>query len=488
MTEQSRQLTVVQEVRAAMQKMQPEFRAVLPAHVAPETFTRIAQTALQTNADLQQCSARSVIAAVTKCAETGLLPDGEEGALVAYNVKVSKRNEPDRWEKQAKFLPMVRGIRNQVQRSGVVADWKSRIVYEGDEFEHLDGDVESLVHKPQHIEGAAPKLVYSIAYFKDGTISRHVMRMDAVLRIRKKSRSANNGPWDTDFEEMVHKTCLKQHGKRLPKGKEEEAIRLKKAFAAIDHAEGFDEDEVEQIAPAAPAYALEHATARMREAAQESAFEELPPSTAPTAEPGIHNPVPRPKGKRKTAAEKLAEVEEGHRQRAEAAAAKAAAKAAAGNGNAQPAPALSPQPSQTSQAAPSSSPSSAPDAKRPIDWQQGDEMPSDLQDMEDGRDLAYEAACAADGSPDDSMAGVLGDDLDDGNEDPDAAAYRDGFKARMTGKARVPNRELCQDQGTASAWLQGYDQAAQMCAAGTQPKSFSELDAALDEIVGKVFA
>lgn len=475
----STELTVVQAVRQSLAKMEPDLRATLPAHVPFAQFARIAQTALQLSPELQQCSPRSIIAACTKCAETGLLPDGEEGALIAYNVNIEKnKDKPARWEKQAKFLPMVRGIRNQVQRSGAVKDWKVRIVYKGDTFRHVDGDVESLVHEPAHIEGDVPVLVYSIAYLENGALSRHVMRMDAVLRIRAKSRSKGSGPWVTDFEEMVKKTCLKQHSKALPKGKEDEAVRVKAALQAIDHAEGLDE-EVEQLAPSTPVPMLQAARERLAEVAQDSPFEDLPQhETLREAEEAageqqreLPQPPRKPRAPRKTAAEKLAEADQGQRDRAAAAEAKKAGNAAS----------AAPAPSVASVAAPSTA-----EAKRPIDWREGDDMPANMVE-EDGRDLAYEAACAADGPPE-NMAGTLDDEPDESEEDPDAAAYRDGFTKRMTGKSRVPDRAICQDQGTASAWLNGYDEAARMCAAGTQPKSFSDMEAALDELVGRTFA
>ena len=90
-------LPAVQEVRGAIEKMAPQFKAALPAHVSVDKFVRVTLTAVQTNPQLLEADRRTLFAAATKAAQMGLLPDGREGAIVTF-------------KGQAQWMPMVAGI------------------------------------------------------------------------------------------------------------------------------------------------------------------------------------------------------------------------------------------------------------------------------------------------------------------------------------------------------------------------------------------
>jgi recombination protein RecT len=444
-------LTVVQQVRQTLDKMRPELAAVLPSHLPVEAFVRLSQTALQVNPDLQACTVKSVIAACTRCAEAGLQPDGEEAALVAYSVKVKRRGENglmvEDWEKQAKFMPMVRGIRNQVQRSGMVKDWKARIVYSQDVFKHVDGDREELVHEPAYHPDDRPILVYSIAYLTNGEISRHVMRMEAVERIRRRSRSKDNGPWVSDTEEMVKKTCLKQHSKSLPKAKEDLARqRIEATMRALDDAEGVVDVEHRPALEAPPLATHEAARKRLQEAVELSAFDEPEDAQFTTLPPADQAPAPeqpkRTRAPRKTPAERLQEAEAPRQAKAAPAAAPAVQQ---------------PKPAPSLQAA-----------------------------VEEGRDLAYEAETSS--RQDDTFPGDLPSpsDPERQGEDPEELAYRDGWNARFSGKTRNIPPGIYNQEG-AQAWLQGYDTAQSTVSKGIAPKTEAESEKMLDQYASKVF-
>jgi recombination protein RecT len=467
-------LTVVQQVRQTLDKMRPELAAVLPSHLPVEAFVRLSQTALQVNPDLQQCTVKSVIAACTRCAEAGLQPDGEEAALVAYNVKVKRKGENGQvredWEKQAKFMPMVRGIRNQVQRSGLVKDWKARIVYSQDVFKHVDGDVEQLVHEPAYHPDDRPILVYSIAYLANGEISRHVMRMEAVERIRRRSRSKDNGPWVSDTEEMVKKTCLKQHSKSLPKAKEDMTRqRIEATMRALDDAEGVVDVEHRPALDAPPLATHEAARRRLQEAVELSAFDEPEDAQFTTLPPADQAPAPetpkRTRAPRKSPAERLQEAEAG-RQGNGRAAPDAAAQQTAAPSSSTPAPVGR----SASPAAPAKSPS--PEAA-----------------VDEGRDLAYEAETSARQVDDETFPGDMPSQLDPeerAGEDPEELAYRDGWNARFSGKTRNIPRGIY-DQKGAQAWLTGYDTAQSTVSRGIAPKTEAESERMLDQYASKVF-
>lgn len=204
-------LKPIDEVRSALTRMQPEFKAALPAHVSIEKFQRVMLTAVQQNANLLTADRRSLYGAAMRAAQDGLLPDGREGAIVTF-------------KDQAQWMPMVAGIMKKVRNSGEISTWSVQVVKEHDAFEFQLGDHEIIVHKPALSNRGKTIGAYSIVTMKDGEKSREWMNVEDVEAIRKRSRSGNSGPWVTDFDEMAKKTVVRRHSKRLPMSTDLDAI------------------------------------------------------------------------------------------------------------------------------------------------------------------------------------------------------------------------------------------------------------------------
>jgi recombination protein RecT len=197
------QVAVINEVRSAIERMSPQFKAALPSHVSVDRFVRVTLTAVQTNPNLLNADRRTLFAAATKAAQMGLLPDGREGAIVTF-------------KDQAQWMPMVAGIMKLVRNSGEISTWSVQAVYENDHFDFCLGDEEHITHKPNLANRGKLIAVYSIVTMKDGEKSREVMSVEDVLAIKARSRSGNSGPWVSDFAEMAKKTVIRRHSKRLP--------------------------------------------------------------------------------------------------------------------------------------------------------------------------------------------------------------------------------------------------------------------------------
>jgi recombination protein RecT len=99
-----------------------------------------------------------------------------------------------------------------ILRSGSVASIHADKVCDADEFVYDCGQIVS--HK---IDFRKPRgevfAYYAIITRKDGTKKCEVMSLDEVNAIRKRSKSANAGPWVTDFDEMAKKTVFKRASK-----------------------------------------------------------------------------------------------------------------------------------------------------------------------------------------------------------------------------------------------------------------------------------
>jgi recombination protein RecT len=87
--------------------------------------------------------------------------------------------------------------------------------------------------------------VYIVVKTADGDYLTHDMEIDAVYDIRSRSESykSNKGPWVSDAEEMIKKTCVKQAYKYWPK-----TDRLASAIHYLN-TEGHEGIELEQNKP-----------------------------------------------------------------------------------------------------------------------------------------------------------------------------------------------------------------------------------------------
>ncbi|ESW92677.1 recombinase RecT [Mesorhizobium sp. LSJC280B00] len=176
----------------------------MPAHIPVERFMRVVMTAIQNNPDLLKVSRHSLFNSAMKAAQDGLLPDSREGAIVPY-------------KDQAQWMPMIGGVRKKARNSGEIATWDVHAVHENDDFDFELGDNPFIRHKPTLGDPGKLIAVYSIATLKSGEISRDVMSVNAVEKIRTKSRGKNT-PWNDPifYDEMAKKTVARRHSKVLP--------------------------------------------------------------------------------------------------------------------------------------------------------------------------------------------------------------------------------------------------------------------------------
>lgn len=206
--------TLLQEIKADIAAMKPQFAILLPKG-AEDRFVRNIFTAIQKNEKLLRCTKASLYGSCMEAANDQLQPDGKEGVIIPYGEDDDGRGRAD----IAKWIPMTPGIRKKVLASGKLADLNVQVVYEGDEFDFQLGDDPFIHHKPSMRGGRTRKVIaaYSIATFPDGTKSREVMNGDQIEDIRKKSKS-KRGPWSDPvfYGEMARKTVTRLHAKQLP--------------------------------------------------------------------------------------------------------------------------------------------------------------------------------------------------------------------------------------------------------------------------------
>ena len=197
-------------VMGLLKTMHNEIARCLPKHLTPERMARIALTELRKTPKLQECDPMSFIAAIMQASQLGLEPGimGSCYLIPFWNSKLNKF--------ECTFMPGYRGFLDLARRSGQIVSLVARSVYENDEFTYEFGLKESITHKPTLHDKGELRAVYAVAILKDGGYQFDVMSKAEVESIRSTSKSKDNGPWVTHYEEMAKKTVLRRLFKWLP--------------------------------------------------------------------------------------------------------------------------------------------------------------------------------------------------------------------------------------------------------------------------------
>lgn len=213
MNNQNTQLTLRSQIES------PAFAAqvakVLPKILTPDRFIRVAVTAMTRTPKLRECDQASFFGAMLSLAQMGLEPDGRRAHLIPFE---NRR----RGCVECQLIIDYKGLAELAMRSGMISYLHADVVRDGDVFEYSLGEIKK--HVPHYLRRDSDKpekagdvfAVYAVARFKDGSTKAEVMSIDDVEGIRKRSRSGNSGPWQTDYNEMAKKTAFRRLSKWLP--------------------------------------------------------------------------------------------------------------------------------------------------------------------------------------------------------------------------------------------------------------------------------
>jgi len=198
-------VTVYEEFKLNLSKMDKQFAAVLPTHIPPEKFIRVALTAIQLRPELLNADRHGLFGELMKCAADGLIPDGREATINVYG------NAP-------KYLPMIGGICKKARNSGEIATIDAQVVYKNDKFESwTDERGPHFKHVKERGDRGEPILPYAYALTKDGGFYFEEVDEKQMAAIESASK-AKTGPWKGPFrDEMKRKSALRRLAKyRLP--------------------------------------------------------------------------------------------------------------------------------------------------------------------------------------------------------------------------------------------------------------------------------
>lgn len=206
---------------AMVKQYSDDFRAVLPSHIKPEQWVRLAQGALKKGkkqggrTELEIAAANNpgvFLASLLDAARLGLEPGTEQYYLTPRKVKG-----------QYEILGIVgyQGLIELMYRAGAISSVVAECVYENDHFAFRPGQDEIPTHE---IDWDAEdrgklRLVYAFARMKDGAVSKViVLNRSAIQTIKASAQGADSSysPWQTNEPAMWLKSAVRQLAKWVP--------------------------------------------------------------------------------------------------------------------------------------------------------------------------------------------------------------------------------------------------------------------------------
>lgn len=200
---------------ALVKEYTPDFATMLPSHIKPEQWARLAIGALRRDPKLAQAATNDTgvfMAQLANAARLGLEPGTEQFYLTIRKEKGVEK---------VLGIPGYQGLIELMYRAGAVASVVAEVVYAGDQFDYVPGRDE----RPKHTidwdsEDRGPmRLTYAYAAMKDGATSKVVVLNKAdITRIKRSSQGANSeySPWNTNPAAMWLKSAVRQLAKWVP--------------------------------------------------------------------------------------------------------------------------------------------------------------------------------------------------------------------------------------------------------------------------------
>lgn len=200
----------------------------IPKHLTVDRLLRVAMSAIRVNPTLLKCTPQSLVACVMGCAQLGLEPEPFLGQAYLVPYKKNKKLPNGQWETtmEAQLIPGYRGYIALARRSGEVQTVMAQAVFANDTFRLRYGVESTIEHEPAEGDRGPFKGAYVVFKYKDGSYSFDYMSKADIDKIRARSKSADKGPWVTDYEEMAKKTVIRRHIKLTPLAVENTAMAM----------------------------------------------------------------------------------------------------------------------------------------------------------------------------------------------------------------------------------------------------------------------
>ena len=173
----------------------------------PQLYRRAAFNAFSNDPLIARQDQDSLRAALLKCVERGLMPDGDQAALVPFKGKVQ-------------LIVMYRGMLDRLRAWNPNVSVQCEIVYDGEDFTLRMGSDFRLEHIPSPgIERTVETVMgaWATVHYPGQVIPEYEwMWADQIWAVRDREGPKNYGPWVKDWQRMVKKTVLRPLLQRQP--------------------------------------------------------------------------------------------------------------------------------------------------------------------------------------------------------------------------------------------------------------------------------
>jgi len=166
-------------IRDMVQAYSSQFAKVLPRHLSPDRFVRVALTAITRTPKLAECEQASFFQCLLTLSSLGIEPDGRRAHLIPFENK-------KRGVVECTLIIDYKGLVELAMRSGMIGSIHTDVVCENDTFTYNRGHIvahEIDFKKPR----GTPYAAYSLVTMKDGSEATCVMGRDEIYAVRDKS-------------------------------------------------------------------------------------------------------------------------------------------------------------------------------------------------------------------------------------------------------------------------------------------------------------
>jgi recombination protein RecT len=200
---------------ALVEAYRADLAQVMPSHVKPDMWVRLAVGALRRDPKLAAAAANNtgaLMGALMYAARLGLEPGTEQ-----FYLRPIKR----KGQFEVQGIPGYQGIIELIYRAGAVSSVIVEVVRQQDIFRYVPGRDERPVHEIDwDAEDRGPlKLAYAYAIMKDGATSKVVvLNKHHIARAKDASDGVDSeySPWRNDEEAMWLKTAARRLSKWVP--------------------------------------------------------------------------------------------------------------------------------------------------------------------------------------------------------------------------------------------------------------------------------
>ena len=199
----SKQLINRDELELQLQaEVMPKIKTLLDGATVGR-FLRVAHSYISGDKKIAACSRESQFKALLKCAETGMMPNGEDAALVPYGTN-------------ATFMPMKAGYVRSLMSTDKYDFVDAFAVYEKDFFTfYIDSDKGKYFKYEPCLDNVRGEIKGGFAFAKDKRGFYRLEWMNKEQLDRRKNAAETKNVWNKWPERMVEKTVIKALCKKM---------------------------------------------------------------------------------------------------------------------------------------------------------------------------------------------------------------------------------------------------------------------------------